>query len=118
MRRMPLRGWLALSFLSFIAIGVTYFIGLSASGKDIDETCAKAGQLLDRNYRAQNWLEPGRFFPSHNKCNASYDMVPVWVNPALVIFAVLTATFICAFTFPATKLLKAQRRESQVSNNP
>ncbi|MDJ0318647.1 hypothetical protein [Arthrobacter antibioticus] len=115
---MPLRGWLTFSFLSFLAIGVTYFIGIFASGKDIDETCAKSGQLLDNTYRAQNWLEPGQFFPLHNKCNAAYDMIPVWVNPALVIFAVLTATFVCAFIVAAAKRLKAHRRESQVSNNP
>ena len=114
MRRMPLRGRLGLSFLSFIAIGVTYFIGIFASGKDIDETCAKAGQLLDNTYRAQNWQEPGRLFPLHNKCNAGYDMIPIWINPALVIFSVLTATFICAFIVAATKRLKAHRRESQV----
>ena len=114
MRRMPLRGWLGLSFLSFIAIGVTYFIGIFASGKDTDETCAKAGQLLDNTYRAQNWQEPGRLFPLHNKCNAGYDMIPIWINQALVIFSVLTATFICAFIVAATKRLKAHRRESQV----
>ncbi|MFB9163632.1 MULTISPECIES: hypothetical protein [Arthrobacter] len=51
---MTQRGWLGLSFLSFLAFLVTYFIGAIASGKDIDKTCAKAGQLLDEDYRAQN----------------------------------------------------------------
>ncbi|WP_326754579.1 hypothetical protein OIE73_25330 [Streptomyces hirsutus] len=25
-----------------------------------------------------------RLFPLHNKCNAEYDLVPAWVNPAIV----------------------------------
>jgi hypothetical protein len=117
-RRMPLRGWLGLSFLSFLAIGVTYFIGIFAPGKDIDETCASAGQVLDENYRAQNWQEPSRFFPLHDKCNAGYDMIPAWVNPALVIFSVLTVAFICAMVASEVKHVKAQRQGSQVHDKP
>lgn len=95
--------WLGLSFLSFLATCTTYFIGISSSGKDIDETCAKAGQILDDSYRSQNWKEPSQFFPLHNKCNADYDLVPYWVNPALVIFIVLTLAFFCAFMITPAK---------------
>lgn len=29
--------------------------------------------------------------PLHDKCNATYDLVPAWVNPALVILPLLAA---------------------------
>jgi len=89
--------WLGLFCLSIFSLGVTYFIGIFAPGKDIDETCAKAGQILDDGYRSENWKEPGQFFPLHNKCNANYDMVPAWINPTLVFFAVLTVLLLGAF---------------------
>ena len=116
--RITLRGWLGLSFISFLGILFTYFIGVISSGKDIDKTGARANQVVDENYRAQNWQEPSRFFPLHDKCNAGYDMVPIWVNPTLVILSVLTVAFVCALVASEIKKDKAHRRESQVHDKP
>ncbi|MDI5980071.1 hypothetical protein [Amycolatopsis magusensis] len=85
--------WLGLGVLALLGFAVTAFTGMWSGGKDIDETCAAAGQPLDQAYRARNWQEPGQFFPMHNKCNADYDLVPGWVNPGLVLFAV--AAVVC-----------------------
>lgn len=108
-----------LSFLSSVALGFTFIIGaFVAPGHQIDETCGKAGQLLDRNYRAQNWQEPSQFFPLHNKCNAGYDMVPAWINPALVFFAALAAVFLCIFLVLALRAWKADRQRGHTQASP
>lgn len=89
--------WAAMAGLSTIAFMITFFLGLVPSGLDVRDACTKAGETYDSQYRSENWKEPGRFFPLHNKCNASYDTVPAWVNPALVVFAVLAVAFLAAF---------------------
>ncbi|ACL42262.1 hypothetical protein Achl_4311 (plasmid) [Pseudarthrobacter chlorophenolicus A6] len=86
--------WLGLAVLSFLCLGPVFFVGIFAAGKDIDETCAAAGQTYDRVYRHLNWREPGQLYPLHNKCNAEYDTVPFWVNPVLAILAILTVVFL------------------------
>jgi hypothetical protein len=100
------RSWLGLALVSVLALGVTYFVGVASGGLEIDEACAAAGQPVDDNYRAQHWQEPGRFFPLHNKCNADYDLVPGWTNPALVILAVLAALLLLAFCVSLTTTVK------------
>lgn len=73
-----------------------FFIGLWADEHEIYETCAARGQMCDRVYRSENWQEPSQIFPIHNKCNDDYDLVLLRVNPALLIFAVLTVAFVIA----------------------
>ncbi|MBO1269515.1 hypothetical protein [Arthrobacter cavernae] len=85
-----------MAFVSFVAVAVTFMIGAWAGGHEVDETCAARGQTYDSGYRSENWQEPSRIFPMHNKCNAAYDLVPSWINPALVIFAVLMVAFVIA----------------------
>jgi formate-dependent nitrite reductase membrane component NrfD len=33
-------------------------------------------------------------FPLTTKCNAEYDLVPAWANPALAVLALLTVSFL------------------------
>jgi hypothetical protein len=47
-------------------------------------------QRYDESYRAAHRREPQRWFPLHDRCGASYDLVPAWVNPALVVLSVLS----------------------------
>jgi hypothetical protein len=105
MRRIPPLAWFIYGLLSLIALGITFFVGAFASGKDINETCAKARQPLDDVYRDAHWLEPGQIFPMHDKCNANYDMVPFWVNPALVVFVVAVAVCLIGFVVSITTRL-------------
>lgn len=98
--------WVGLAFGSFIAAACTFFIGAWAGGHEIDETCAARGQMYDEFYRSENWREPSQLFPMHNKCNADFDLVPFWVNPALAVFAVLAVAFVGAFI---SSIVKAAR---------
>ncbi|WP_157180936.1 hypothetical protein [Actinopolymorpha alba] len=90
---------------------VVYFIGVFSGGLDIGETCARLGQPYDDAYRATHWEEPSRFFPLHNRCNAAFDVVPAWVNPALVCFAALTVIgAVVAVVMGTARIVAAVRR--------
>ena len=88
------RVWLPLSVLAGVSTVAVYLFGVSSQAWDISETCERHAQAYDEAYRAEHWREPGRWFPLHDKCNAYFDLVPVWVNPAVVILA--TVTVACA----------------------
>ncbi|WP_405686527.1 hypothetical protein [Streptomyces sp. NBC_00057] len=89
--RKPLR-WLLLSVMPCFGLFCTWFWGAFSGGLDARETCELLeGQTYDSAYREENWQEPSRLFPLHNKCNASYDLVPAWINPTIVCLAVATA---------------------------
>jgi hypothetical protein len=109
MTRLRPLAWFGLALLALLAFGFTAFVGAWAGGKDIDETCAAAGQALDQSYRAQHWQEPGQFFPMHNRCNADYDLVPGWVNPALVIFAVVAVACLVGVAAATIRLIRNSR---------
>ena len=40
-------------------------------------------------FHESHQVEQFRFVPLTNRCNATYCLVPVWVNPAIVVFGVL-----------------------------
>ena len=82
--------WLLLSVLSCAGIPFVWIWGVFSSGLDVEETCELfRGQDFDDDYRSEHLRETSRVFPLHNKCNASYDLVPIWVNPALVCLTLL-----------------------------
>ncbi|MGA5517884.1 hypothetical protein ACPCK2_16815 [Streptomyces pseudogriseolus] len=83
-RRDP--AWFAWSaVLLLLGAGVTYLVGsLAGPSLDPEEACHRAGQTYDREYRRANFHEYTRWFPLHDRCHADYDLVPAWVNPALV----------------------------------
>ncbi|MEH0937813.1 hypothetical protein [Micromonospora psammae] len=84
-------GWVRLALITASCTLLLYVYGLfSRVAYDIGETCDWLGQHYDTGYRAEHWREPGRWFPLHNRCNAGYDLVPTYVNPSLVVLAVLT----------------------------
>lgn len=92
-------GWLGLTLASLLLLAGTFITGAAASGLDIGEKCAAAGQTLDRVYRKQHQQESQQLLPMHSMCNAGYDLVPPWVNPGLAIFALLTLACLIALIF-------------------
>ncbi|MEV1018455.1 MULTISPECIES: hypothetical protein [unclassified Micromonospora] len=91
-------GWfVATAGLSIAAAVVTWFVGAFAgSSMSSEESCRQAGVSYDSAYRAVHWRESSRWFPLHDRCNATYDLVPVWVNPALVLLSLLAVSCIGA----------------------
>lgn len=89
MGRRPVH-WLALWALSSVALFLTWLWGVWSGGLDVAETCTLLkGQTYDADYRRDHYREPSQIFPLHNRCNASYDLVPAWINPALVLLALV-----------------------------
>jgi hypothetical protein len=89
----PAGFWLNLTVLSAFLLFVVFFQGAAAGGLDVGEACGQAGQSYDHVYRSQNAHEQLQLFPLTTKCNAQYDLVPAWTNPALAILAILTVSF-------------------------
>ncbi|MEU6222566.1 hypothetical protein [Streptomyces sp. NPDC047042] len=112
MRRLGPRSWLALAVVSSFLLGITYFVGMFSGGHELDETCASVGRPVDERYRAEHWREPGQWFPLHNKCDADYDLVPAWVNPALVVLTLLIVVCVGAAVWSA-----ATRRKTKTTKN-
>jgi len=107
--RLRVRSWLGLALLALVAFGVTVFSGFAASGLDIKKSCEIAHQRFDRAYLDQNWRETSQFFPMHSRCNADYDLVPGWVNPALVIFAVFAVACLVGAAAATVRLIRNSR---------
>ncbi|MFG2756783.1 hypothetical protein [Streptomyces wuyuanensis] len=108
--REPLR-WLLLSLVPWFGLVFTWFLGAFSGGLDVQETCELLeGQTYDSAYRDDNWQEPSRLFPLHNKCNASYDLVPSWINPTIVGLAVATAGCLITAVVMAAAHFKSQRQ--------
>ncbi|MBG0569294.1 hypothetical protein [Actinoplanes aureus] len=105
-------GWfVATAVLGVLAAAVTWFIGAFAGGLDPEESCHTSGTTYDPAYRAAHWREPSRWFPLHDRCNADYDLVPAWVNPALVLLAVLVAACLGMAARLAAVHHRARKRE-------
>ncbi|MFF6801313.1 hypothetical protein [Streptomyces sp. NPDC012616] len=111
-RHHPVR-WLLLCVLSCV---VTFFVwvwGALSGGLDVGEACALRGQPYDGAYRGEHLRELDQIFPLHDKCNESYDLVPVWVNPALVLLSLVAVGSLlaaCWTTFVRVRRFWRRRR--------
>ena len=90
----PAGFWLQLTALSAFLLVVVFIQGVAAGGLDVAEACELgAGQPYAHEYSSQHAHEQVQLFPLTTKCNAGYDLVPPWTNPALAVLAVLTVSF-------------------------
>ncbi|WP_051790139.1 hypothetical protein [Streptomyces sp. NRRL S-1022] len=82
--------WFGTSIVAGIVLVPTWLWGAFSGGLDVAETCELAeGQRFDASYRQELGPQPSGPFPLHNMCNASYDLVPGWVNPMVACLAVI-----------------------------
>ncbi|MFF0145867.1 hypothetical protein ATK36_1004 [Amycolatopsis sulphurea] len=109
MARLRVRGWLGLALLAAVAFVFTAFVGFAAVGLDSQEKREAVHQQYDREYLNQHSQESGQFFPMHEWCNADYDVVPGWINPALVIFAVVTVACLIGAAAATVRLIRNSR---------
>jgi hypothetical protein len=69
----------------------TWTWALFSTGLDESDTCQFVHhEYYDSAYADAHAAESQKLFPLHNRCNAHFDMVPAWVNPSLVVCAVIT----------------------------
>lgn len=103
-------GWLlATTGLCVVAAAGTWFIGALSGGLDPEEACHAVGATYDRDYRSAHWREPSRWFPMHNRCNAEHDLVPVWVNPGVVILLLAATTCLAGAVWLTVASRQARR---------
>ncbi|MFE6686397.1 hypothetical protein ACFVFQ_07935 [Streptomyces sp. NPDC057743] len=106
-------GWLLLALatvpVSLLGLLVSYAIGLFSGGLYVDKSCRLQQESYDGAYRSQHAAETDRWFPLHNKCNADFDLVPSWVNPALAICATLLTVSIITIIVATVAHLRAPK---------
>jgi hypothetical protein len=86
------RNWVVAAGMSLLLATLTCGYGawhMFALGKE--EFCTI---VLHQRYDPKYALSDDQLFPLTQKCNASYDMVPAFVNPSIVLF--LGLTILCA----------------------
>ncbi|MFF7677590.1 hypothetical protein [Actinacidiphila glaucinigra] len=110
-----MRVWrsLLLSLGTAVAMFFTWVYGIFSGGLDVEETCELvAGRPYDEAYRIEHVREYTRMFPLHNKCNASFDLVPGWVNPAIVLLALATVFLLGRAMVGTVNHIKARLRRN------
>ncbi|GHA62883.1 hypothetical protein GCM10010330_14310 [Streptomyces tendae] len=71
-------------------LAVACLTGILSGGLDVGEACVHGhGVRYDEAYRAAHAEEFDRWFRLRGKCNENFDLVPSWVNPAIVFFVLL-----------------------------
>ncbi|MEU0964061.1 hypothetical protein ABZ357_00975 [Streptomyces sp. NPDC005917] len=107
--------WTRVCSIALFAGLAAWIWGVFRTGLDVRETCLFVHhEHYDRAYRDAHAAELQKFFPLHNKCNAHFDLVPPWVNPSLMVCAVVAMTAVAVLLqFGIAHLTSLPRRENQ-----
>ncbi|MGW8379004.1 hypothetical protein [Streptomyces sp. ODS28] len=113
--------WLALGAatapVALLGLLVSYAVGFFSGALDVRKACVAQQEHYDDSYRQQHAGEMGHLFPLHNKCNADFDLVPGWVNPVIVICAVLLAAGIITAAVSAVAHIALRRRHRSAARS-
>ncbi|MET8410707.1 hypothetical protein ABZV34_21850 [Streptomyces sp. NPDC005195] len=111
--------WFGSSIVAVLVLVPTWVWGAFSGGLDVAETCALGeGQDFDASYRKGLGEQPSGPFPLHNMCNASYDLVPGWVNPTLACLAVIVTGSLIATVVTGAVQLKRVLSERRSGEKP
>jgi hypothetical protein len=97
------RTWLGLALVSAVLLGGLILAQFAATTRSLYAACLAVGQDFDRNFRLRHPHDGLPVFPLHNRCNAAYDLVPEWVNPALTVLAVVMIISLIGLLFSRIK---------------
>lgn len=108
------RTWLSLGVAcvstGVVGVAFAYLTGIFSGGLDVEEACVHGhGVRYDDAYRAAHAEEFSRWFPLHSKCNENFDLVPSWVNPALVFFVLLAAVGVLCLAAAVVTAVRTSR---------
>ncbi|MGA5894899.1 hypothetical protein [Streptomyces venetus] len=93
-----------------VGFSVSYLIGIFSGGLDVEETCVQVHSVrYDDAFREAHAEEFNRWFPLHSKCNEDLDLVPAWVNPAIVFFVLLAAIGVLCLAAAVVTALRTRR---------
>ncbi|KKZ74597.1 hypothetical protein VO63_06795 [Streptomyces showdoensis] len=97
------RWWVHMTSALLFLAALAWLRGALAGGLDTEKLCRFSHHTVyDPAYRERHPQEPWRLFPLHNRCNASHDLVPAWVNPTVGILAVCTLAALCGTVWSLT----------------
>ncbi|MEV5985454.1 hypothetical protein AB0L85_10570 [Streptomyces sp. NPDC052051] len=95
--------WTRVCSVSLFAGLAAWLWGVFSGGLDVRTLCVQGHhERYDAAYWDSHAEEFRRLFPLHNKCNAHYDLVPTWVNPAMVICAVVAVAALAVLVWFGT----------------
>ncbi|MDI3419198.1 hypothetical protein [Streptomyces luteolus] len=104
-RRARLSFAVATAPAAFLGLLVSWSVGAFSGALDVGEACVTQQQHYDSAYRARHMDEMNQLFPLRNACNADYDLVPGWVNPAVVLCAALLVASLAVLAAGFVRLL-------------
>ncbi|GGW16958.1 hypothetical protein GCM10018980_10510 [Streptomyces capoamus] len=111
--------WFGSSIVAAALLVPTWLWGAFSGGLDVAETCTLGkGQRFDESYREGLGPQPSGPFPLHNMCNASYDLVPSWVNPMLACLAVIVTGSLIATVVTGIVQLRRVLSERRSGERP
>ncbi|MGW5093196.1 hypothetical protein ACWEQ1_02520 [Streptomyces nodosus] len=106
--------WTRLCSVSLFGGLACWIWGGLRQGLIVSDACLVRHQPYDKAYWDSHAEEFGKFFPLHNKCNAHFDLVPVWVNPAIVVSGVVSLAAVAVLLwFGSAYLTSLYRKETQ-----
>ncbi|MGW2423655.1 hypothetical protein ACWC0C_31135 [Streptomyces sp. NPDC001709] len=107
--------WTRLCSVALFVGVATWIRGVFATGLDTRKTCLFVHhERYDEAYQRSHAAEFSKIFPLHNKCNPHADLVPAWVNPTIVICAVVaSAAAAVLLWFATTYVISLFRKEDQ-----
>ncbi|SDM96297.1 hypothetical protein SAMN04487981_10389 [Streptomyces sp. cf386] len=105
--------WLRALSVSLFAGTAAWLFGAFSGGLDVEESCRLTHhQPYDAAYRSAHTEDFQRLFPLSNKCNASYDLVPSWVNPTVAAcFVVAVLCVVALGRLGLSRALTVKRKE-------
>ena len=111
------RTWLSLGVAGVstgvAGFAVAYLTGILSGGLDVGEACVHGhGVRYDEAYRAAHAEEFDRWFPLRSKCNENFDLVPAWVNPAIVFFGLLAAAGVACLVVAVVSVVRTTEPRS------
>lgn len=106
-------GWFAhATWTTFLLTALIWLKGVFSGGLDSETSCTVGHhQPFDEVYRQAHRADLFRLFPLSNKCNADYDLVPIWVNPLLVVFFLLFVASVAGFLWTTAHQLRAKEKK-------
>ncbi|MFF9123819.1 hypothetical protein ACF09J_11025 [Streptomyces sp. NPDC014889] len=111
-------GWFAgTAVLLLLGTVAAWFVGaLAGTSLDPAKACHAVGQTYDEDYRSAH-LNDTQLFPLHDPCNAGYDLVPGWVNPAVVVLPALAVACL-AYSVRLAVIHRRTKKATQLLSRP
>ncbi|WNF29524.1 hypothetical protein RI138_23370 [Streptomyces sp. C11-1] len=79
---------------------VVWGFGVFAGGLDVREACEFTHNTnYDQAWRDRTGADGSSFFPLANACNEHVSLVPAWVNPTIIVLAVLSVSALALALF-------------------